>query len=320
MLNQDLHLSDKLFSEELEKKPTREGMGSGLKAVAEINDRVVGLCADLTESTRMNVFADAFPDRFVQVGVAEQNLVATASGLAAAGKIPYASSYAAFMPGRCWEQIRTTICYNDQPVKLIGAHAGLQTGPDGATHQMLEDLALMRVLPNMVVINPCDVYEAHKATMAAADINQPVYIRVQRDKSPVVTTEDTPFEIGKAYVWHQGEGLTIISSGAIAYQALVAAKELNAEMINVPTIKPLDSETILNSVRKTNKVMVVEEHQVAGGLGSAITELITEHHPVLVKRVGMYDTFGESGEPDELIEHFKLTSPHLIQSAKEFLG
>src|SRR5690606_9969980 len=184
---------------------TRDGMGSGLKAIGEKDERVVGLSADLTESTRMNLFADAFPERFIQVGVAEQNLVTVASGLAAAGKIPYAASYAAFMPGRCWEQIRTTICYNNQPVKLIVAHAGLQTRPDGATHQMLEDLALMRVLPNMIVLYPCDVHEAHNDAMVAAEVNKTVYILVQRDTSPVVTAPDSPFEIGKASVWHHGE-------------------------------------------------------------------------------------------------------------------
>lgn len=320
MINKDLHLSDKLFTDEMEKTPTRQGMGEGVLEAGQKDENVVGLCADLTESTRMNFFAEEFPDRFVQVGVAEQNLVTVAAGMAAAGKIPFASSYAAFMPGRCWEQIRTTICYNNVPVKLVGAHAGLQTGPDGATHQMLEDLALMRVLPNMTVLNPCDVHEARKATLAAAQTDGPVYIRVQRDKSPVVTSKKTPFEIGKAYVWHSGKDLTIISSGAVAYWALEAAKELGAEMINLPTIKPMDSDTILKSVKKTGKVMVVEEHQVAAGIGGAVAEMLTEHHPVPVMRFGIFDRFGESGSPADLYKHFGFTKENLVKVAKEFVG
>jgi len=320
MINKDLHLSDKLFTDETEKAPTRNGLGEGLVIAGENDSNVVALCADLTESTRMDSFAEKFPERFFEVGVAEQNLVTVAAGLAATGKTAFASSYAAFMPGRCWEQIRTTIAYNDQPVKLIGSHAGLQTGPDGATHQMLEDLALMRVLPNMIVINPCDAIEARKAIIAAAEIKSPVYIRLQRDKTVVMTTDKTPFVIGKAYQFREGKDITIISSGAILYQALIAAEELDADLINVPTIKPMDSETIMNSVRKTGKVLVVEEHQVAGGLGSAIAELVTEQHPVPVRRMGMYDSFGESGSPAELYEHFRLTPKYIVEAGKELLG
>lgn len=303
-----------------EKAPTRNGLGEGLLALGKSNPQVVALCADLTESTRMDGFAKEYPSRFIEMGVAEQNLVTTAAGLAAVGKIPFASSYAAFAPGRCWEQIRTTICYNDQPVKLVGSHAGLQTGPDGATHQMLEDIALMRVLPNMTVIVPTDAVEAKKATIAAAEYQTPVYIRLQRDKTPIITTEETPFEIGKAYVARPGQNLTIITTGAIAYQALLAAESLNAQVVIVPTIKPLDTQTLDQALANMNKVVTVEEHQVAGGLGSAVAEhLIQQPQTPQLLTIGVNDRFGESGAPDELIKHFGLDSQSLIAQIKQFL-
>jgi transketolase len=232
------------------------------------------------------------------------------------GKIPFVSSYAAFSPGRNWEQIRTTICLNDRPVKLIGSHAGVSVGPDGATHQMLEDVALMRALPNMVVIAPCDSVEAEKATLAMAKDSRPNYMRLAREETPIVTTQDTPFELGKAYVFAAGQDVTIIATGTMTYQALVAAEKLfkngiDAEVVHVPTVKPLDSETILKSVRKTGCVVTAEEGQVIGGLGGAISELLGEEHPVPIKRIGMLDCFGESGEPDELLEHFGLNAKHI---------
>lgn len=318
MINSDAHLIDNLFSEEIEMLPTRDGYGDGLVEAAREDNRIVALAADLTESTRTNKFAEEFPERFVQIGVAEQNLVTVASGMAAAGKIPFAASYAAFSPGRNWEQIRTTICYNDRPVKVIGAHAGISVGPDGATHQMLEDIAIMRALPNMVVLVPADSVEAKKAVLAAAKTNNPTYIRLGRDKSPVFTTLETPFEIGKAQVLRYGEGLTIVATGIVVYEALKAAEQLNAEVINVSTIKPLDTDTILESVRKTNKVITIEEHQITGGLGGAIAELLVENHPVPLRRIGINDRFGESGEPSELMKHFNLTSDHLIEVAHSF--
>lgn len=320
MLNADLHLAKDLFTDQVPQSPTRAGMGDGLAEVGEADERVVALCADLTESTRILPFAQKFPDRFIQVGIAEQNLVTVASGLAAVGKIPFASSYAAFMPGRCWEQIRTTICYNQQNVKLIGSHAGLLTGPDGATHQMLEDIALMRALPNMTVMVPCDSHQAKKMTIAAAHYDSPVYIRLARDKTPEVTTADTPFEIGKAQVLRYGEAVTIISTGPTVYEALWAGEKLNAEVINVHTIKPLDVETILESVRKTGRVVTVEEHQVTGGLGGAVAEALMEKHPVPMKRIGMYDKFGESGEPKELIKHFGLDAGGIGRIVVEWMG
>lgn len=310
----DLNLAD--ISKELDKEPTRKGFGRGLLKAGQIDDNVVAACADLTESTQMHLFAKEFPERFVEIGVAEQNLVTVGSGLAAQGKVPFVSSYAAFSPGRNWEQIRTTICLNNQPVNVVGSHAGISVGPDGATHQMLEDIALMRVLPNMVVIAPCDGLEAERATMALAKDGRPSYLRLAREASPIITTDKTPFEIGKAYVYSQGSDITIISTGTMTAQALLASEELfkqgiEAEIIHVPTIKPLDGETILKSVKKTKKVITVEEGQVAGGLGGAIAELLAENHPTPITRLGVHDRFGESGTPQELLEDFGLTAHHI---------
>lgn len=316
---------ENILSENLLSEPIRAGFGRGLRKAGELDGRVVAACADLTDSTKMADFAKAFPERYIEIGVAEQNLVTVGSGLAAAGKVPFVSSYAAFMPGRCWEQIRTTICLNNQPVKLIGSHAGVSVGPDGATHQMLEDLALMRVLPNMVVIAPADSVEAEKATLAMAKDKRPNYMRLAREATPVFTTADTPFEIGKAYVLAEGQDVTIITTGTMTYQALVAAGRLykhgiDAEVVHMPTIKPLDEETILRSVRKTKRVITVEEAQAAGGLGGAIAELLSGKYPVPVLRIGMRDRFGESGEPNELIEYFGLDASHIHQAAKKLVG
>lgn len=311
----EVHLVD--LSGELKREPIRAGFGRGLLAAGQRNENVVAACADLTDSTKMGDFAKEFPGRFVEIGVAEQNLVTVGSGLAAAGKIPFVSSYAAFMPGRCWEQIRTTICLNDQPVKLIGSHAGVSVGPDGATHQMLEDLALMRALPNMVVIAPGDSVEAEKATLAMAKDARPNYMRLAREATPIITTKDTPFEIGKAYVFAPGSEVTIVATGTMTYHALAAAEELfkkdgiDAEVIHCPTIKPLDAETILKSVRKTGAVVTAEEAQINGGLGGAIAELLAENHPAPLKRIGMKDHFGESGDPNQLLEHFGLDAKHI---------
>lgn len=316
----DMRLND--ITGEFESEPIRSGFGRGLVEAGKLNENVVAACADLTDSTKMGDFARAFPERFVEIGVAEQNLVTVGSGLAAMGKIPFVSSYAAFNPGRNWEQIRTTICLNDRPVKVIGSHAGLYTGADGATHQMLEDIPLMRALPNMVVIVPCDGVEAEKATLAMAKDKRPNYMRLAREATPVLTTKDTPFEIGRAYVFAKGEDVTIIATGTMTYQAMVAAEQLfkdgiDAEVVHVPTIKPLDAETILKSVRKTGAVITVEEGQVNGGLGGAVAELLGENHPVPMKRIGMQDHFGESGEPDELLKHFGLDAKHIRLAAHE---
>lgn len=309
---------------ELKMEPIRAGFGRGLVAAAENNPNIVGLCADLTESTHMHLFANKFPQRFVQVGVAEQNLVTAAAGLAAVGKMPFASSYAAFSPGRNWEQIRTTIALNNQPVKIIGSHAGLYTGADGATHQMLEDLPLMRAMPNMIVLAPADSREAEKATLAMALDKRPSYMRVTREATAVFTTEKTPFAIGKAYVWRIGSQISLIATGTMTYQSLLAARLLekegiSAEVVHVPTLKPLDTKTILASCVKTGRVISVEEGQINGGLGAAIAETLSENYPLPLKRLGVNDKFGESGEPEELLEAHGLTAQQITAATKIFL-
>ena len=318
----DVHLVD--LAGKLEQEPIRKGFGRGLLEAGKRWENVVAACADLTDSTQMGLFAKEFPQRYVEIGVAEQNLVTVGSGLAAMGKIPFVSSYAAFSPGRNWEQIRTTICLNDRPVKIIGSHAGVSVGPDGATHQMLEDIALMRVLPNMVVIAPGDSVEAEKATLAMATDKRPNYMRLAREVTPIITTDKTPFEIGKAYIFAEGTDVSLITTGTMTYQALAAvaglAKDgISAEVVHVPTIKPLDNETILKSVRKTGAVVTAEEGQCIGGLGGAIAELLAEEHPAPMRRIGMKDRFGESGAPDQLIEHFGLDAKHIRLAAHAVL-
>lgn len=320
------HLDKRICTPEVEKVPNREGYGQGLKEAGEKNKNVVALCADLTESTRTNLFAEAFPERFVQVGIAEQNMASVASGMAASGKIPFIASYAMFSPGRSWEQVRTTIAYNNVNVKIIGAHAGVSVGPDGATHQAIEDIALMRVIPNMVVIAPCDVHEAKKAVLAAAEYKGPVYIRIARDKSPVVTTPESPFEIGKAYTFfHKDSAHTrtvgIISTGILAHNALVAAQQLNQEGIGVsvlhmPTIKPLDTAALDMFGQAHDVIVTVEEHQVAGGLGGAISEYYSEFAPKRVIKIGVHDQFGQSGEPEELLAHYGMDAKTIIETIR----
>jgi len=313
----NLHLLD---MKDWGSEPTRKGFGRGLVKAGDADEQVVALCADLTSSVQIAPFAEKYPERFVEVGVAEQNLVTVASGMAAMGKIPFAASYAAFNPGRNWEQIKTTVALNDVPVKVVGAHAGLYTGPDGATHQMLEDIALMRAMPNMVVVVPGDSVEAEKATIAMARDKRPGYLRLARDNTPVMTTDKTPFEIGKAYVFSPGQDITIIATGTMTSVALEAADKLfhdgiDAEVIHCPTIKPLDNATILASVKRTKKVITVEEAQIAGGLGGAVTELLSEHLPVPVMRMGVKDAYGQSGTPEELFQHYGLTAKHIVIQA-----
>lgn len=317
-------LNPLVYSKEVEVEPIRAGFGRGLKIAGEHNENVVALCADLTESTQMHLFKEAFPKRFIEIGIAEQNLVTVASGLARAGKIPFTSSYAAFSPGRNWEQIRTTATLNNQPVKVVGSHAGVSVGPDGATHQMLEDIAIMRVLPNMVVVAPGDSLEAEKATLALAENGKPSYLRLAREKTPVFSTKESPFEIGKAYVLKEGEDVTLLGTGTMTYHLLNAAKLLeekgmNAEVVHVPTIKPLDEETILASARKTGRVVTAEEAQAAGGFGSAVTEFLSTVLPMPVKRIGIEDRFGESGAPNELMEYFGLTGEKLVPQIETFI-
>ncbi|MDN5274631.1 MAG: tktA [Candidatus Saccharibacteria bacterium] len=318
-------LNPQVYDKDVEQEPIRAGFGRGLKAAGEANKLIVALCADLTDSTKMSGFKEAFPERFIEMGVAEQNLVTVASGLARAGKIPFTSSYAAFSPGRNWEQIRTTIALNDQPVKIVGSHAGVSVGPDGATHQMLEDIALMRVLPNMIVVAPGDSIEAEKATLAIAENGKPSYLRLARDKSAIFSTKDSPFEIGKAYVLREGNDITLLGTGMMTYELIIAAKTLeakgiSAEVVHVPTIKPLDTETILTSVRKTGRVLTAEEAQKAGGFGGAVAELLSEQLPTPLLRIGMEDRFGESGEPRELLQKFGLDHASIAHEVHEFIN
>ncbi|MES2214215.1 MAG: transketolase C-terminal domain-containing protein [Patescibacteria group bacterium] len=326
MLNPDLKLNKKMFDKDVEQVPIRKGFGEGLLAAGEADPQVVGLCADLTESTQMDKFKEKFPNRFIEIGVAEQNLASVASGMASMGKVPFITSYAMFSPGRNWEQIRTTICYNDRPVKIAGSHAGISVGPDGGTHQAVEDIAITRVIPKMVVISPCDSIEAKKATLAAAKTNTPVYLRLAREKTPVITTMDTPFEIGKAQiVWKSKKPkVGIIATGALLHKALLAAETLEkdgveVDVMNLSTIKPLDTEAIIALAKKTGKIVTVEEHQIRGGMGSAVSECLSENFPVPMRFVGVNDQFGQSGTPDELIEHYGMGEKGVIAAVKSLL-
>ena len=313
----------------LEQRPTRDGYGLGLVQAADENPNVVALCADLVESTRTEGFAKKYPSRFVEMGVQEQNMASVASGMAAMGKIPYISSYAMFSPGRNWEQIRTTIAYNEMSVKICGAHAGVSVGPDGATHQAIEDMAIMRAIPNMTVLAPCDMVEGAKTTYGVSKINGPVYIRFAREKTPVFTTEATPFAVGKAEVfWIEPAGkkpdVAIIACGPLTHNAILAAAALEAEgvsvrVINSPSVKPLDEATVIDAAQDAGAIVTVEEHQVMGGLGSAVAEVLAKHQPVPIEFIGVQNRFGESGEPNELLEHFGMGVGHIKEAAMRAL-
>ena len=321
-LNKDANLVHHLFElNKLRSFPTRDGYGDGLVIAGGKDPNVVVLCADLTESTRSLAFKKAFPDRFVQMGVSEQSMASIAAGMAMAGKVPFISSYAAFSPGRNWEQIRTTVALNDVNVKIAGAHSGVSVGPDGATHQMIEDIAIMRVMPKMKVLVPCDSVETRKATLAIAKATGPCYMRFAREKSPVFTTEKTPFKLGRAEIFRHGFDATIIAAGPLVYEALVAAQllsqhHLEVRVINCHTVKPLDVKTIMTAARETGAVVTVEEAQAAGGLGGVIAETLSSNFPVPLERVGMQDRFGESGEPPELLEGFGLTAPYIAMAVE----
>ena len=326
MPNQDAHLSQNVFAGDSEKVPTRDGFGKGVVEAGKADARVVVLCADLAESTRAEWFQKEFPERFIEMGVAEQNLATVASGMARAGKIPFIASYAAFSPGRNYEQIRTTIALNRANVKICGMHAGVSVGPDGATHQMLEDIGMMRMLPHMIVIAPGDAEEAKKAVIAAAKTDGPVYLRFGRAATPVFTTPLTPFYIGKALMLWESEKpkITILSTGSLSHTALTAARALSEEhidsiVLHMPTVKPLDTEAILAAVRKAGRVITIEEHQRAGGFGSAIAELLAQQHPVPMRLLGIDDLFGQSGEPEELLTHYGLDILHIRDAANELL-
>ncbi|MEQ1500368.1 MAG: transketolase family protein [Parcubacteria group bacterium] len=329
MINPSQKLNPNIFDKKVEQVPIRKGFGDGLLEAGEKNPKIVGLCADLTESTKMNLFANKFPERFVQVGVAEQNLASVASGMSAMGKIPFISSYAMFSPGRNWEQIRTTICYNDRPVIVAGSHAGISVGPDGGTHQAVEDIAITRVIPNMTVISPCDHIEARKATLASAELGKPVYIRLAREKTPVITTEETPFDIGKAQIYYGEENskadVGIVATGALVYKAIKVAESfskegISAKVLNVATIKPLDSDSVISLAKKCGAIVTVEEHQIIGGLGSAVSECLSQNYPVPQEFIGVKDLFGQSGTQDELIEHYGMGEKSIAEACKKVIG
>lgn len=353
MNNFNLKLNPKLLEANadstIEQMPIRKGFGEGLVKAGEKDSRVVGLCSDLTESTQMYLFRDKFPERFVELGVAEQNLASVASGMAAMGKIPFMSSYAMFSPGRNWEQIRTTICYNNVPVKIAGSHAGVSVGPDGGTHQAIEDIAITRVIPNMVVISPCDAIEARKATMACATTSNPTYLRLAREKTPIITTEDTPFEIGKAQVFFEPDvvrahaiasskksetsnlkksehtiDVGIIATGALVYKTIRTAKHLEGQgiavkVLNLATIKPLDVQAVTDLAREAGAIVTVEEHQIAGGMGSAVAECLATTCPVPIQFIGVHDQFGQSGTPEELIEFYEMSERHIASAVEKVL-
>jgi transketolase len=315
-------LNQKMFDRDAECVPTRDGFGAGIFAAAQKNKNVVALCADLTESLRLEKFAAEFPHRFFQMGVAEQNMAGVAAGLATTGKIPFFASYAVFSPGRNWDQIRVSIAYSNLNVKIVGGHTGVSTGPDGATHQALEDIAMMRVLPGMTVLAPCDALEMERATRAAAEYVGPVYLRMTREKTPIITTPESPFEIGRAYVLRPGKHVSIIACGPLVHEALraaeiLAAQKISAEVINCPSIKPLDEKTIITSLKKTGAAVTVEEHQISGGLFGAITELAAQKYPVCILPVGMQNIFGESGTPHELLKKYHMCAEDIVVAAKK---
>ena len=325
-LNPNLKLNPKLFSPDVEQIPIRNGFGEGLVLAADSNKNVVGLCADLDESTKMDLFKKKYPDRFIQVGVAEQNLATVASGMAHMGKIPFIGSFAIFSPGRNWEQIRTTIAYNNVPVKIIGSHVGVSVGPDGGSHQAIEDIAITRVIPRMVVISPCDAIEAKKATMAIARTKDPTYMRLSRQKTPVITTAETPFEIGKAQEYFRASGkkpvVGIIATGHLLYNALLVAKKLEIEgvpavVMNLVTIKPLDEDAIIHLAHEAGALVTVEEHQIFGGMGSAVAECLAKNFPVPIEFIGVKDKFGQSGTAEELLELYGMGEKDIYAAVKK---
>lgn len=325
MLNPKAKLARNLFDrKKIKQVPTRNGYGEGMVEAGKKDKNVVVLCADLTDSTRSNYFKEKFPERFIEAGIAEQNMMGMAAGMALSGKVPFVSTYGVFCPGRNWDQLRVSVCYSKTNVKLTGAHTGISVGPDGATHQALEDIAITRCLPNLTVIVPGDYEETKKATIAAAKIKGPVYLRFAREATPVFTTKNSPFQIGKANILKEGTDVSIIACGPLVYDALQSAKKLSAEKINVEvinnhTIKPIDKKTIIASAKKTGAVVTVEEHQVMGGAGSAIMEVLAQNYSVPVEMVGINDTFGKSGQPKELLKEFGCTEEDIIKAVRKVI-
>lgn len=325
MLNKDLSLNPKIGEADIEKVPTRKGYGEGLVELGKSDPNIVVLTGDLAESTTAHLFQKEFPDRFIECGVAEQNMMGIAAGLALAGKTPFISSYAVFSPGRSWDQLRVSVAYSQANVKVAGAHTGISVGPDGATHQALEDIAITRVLPGLVVVAPADYLETKKATLALGKYKGPAYFRFARNATPVFTTNETPFEVGKANLLKDGKDLAVVTCGPVTYNSLIAALELEKQgisvlVLNCHTIKPIDEEAIVAAAKACSRIVTVEEHQIIGGLGSAVAEVISEKFPVPVHRLGIPDRFGESGEPEELIAKFGLDSVNLAKTFKRIIG
>lgn len=319
-----MHLAPLDDPKTIKQLPTRNGFGEGLIEAGKENKNVVAICADLSESTRMLGFKEACPDQYIEIGVAEQMLVALAGGLASTGKIPWIASYAMFNPGRSWEQVRTIMALNETNVKIAGAHAGVSVGPDGATHQAIEDIAIMRVIPHMTVVVPCDSVQTKKATLALTRMQGPVYLRFAREKSPIVTTAETPFEIGKAQVLRDGQDVAIVVCGILVYNALIAAKELAADgidcmVVNNHTVKPMDEAAVVAAAERCGTVVTVEEHQVHAGMGSRVAEILAQKHPVPIEFVGVRDQFGQSGDPAELIEHYGMGTTAIKEAARRAL-
>ncbi len=324
MINEHVKLNPNIGKSDIEQKPSRDGFGEGLMFLGKNNPNVVALTADLAESTRVLEFAEEYPGRFVECGVAEQNMMGVAAGMALVGKIPYVASYATFSPGRSWDQLRVSVAYSMNNVKVAGSHTGLSVGPDGATHQALEDIAITRVIPNLTVVVPCDSIEARKVTIALAATPGPAYFRLGREKTPVMTTEETQFQLGKAEVFKEGKHVALIGSGPILYNGLMAAMELEKEgisvlVINNHTIKPIDVETIVWAAKLTGAVVTLEEHQIMGGAGSAVAEVLAKHFPVPIEMVGMPDSFGESGQPEELLKKYAMDTESIKQAIKKVI-
>ena len=319
-----MHLTNYLDKAELKAVPTRDGFGQGLVEAARRDPNVVAVCADLVESTRMQPFRDAFPERFIEIGVQEQLLVAMSAGLAMAGKTPFVASYAMFCPGRAWEQVRTNMALNETNVKIAGAHAGVSVGPDGATHQAIEDIAIMRPIPRMTVVVPCDAVQTKKATLAISEAWGPTYLRFGREKSAVITTDETPFEIGRAQTFREGSDVAIVACGILVYNALVAADRLarsgiECRVVNNHTVKPMDEAAILDAARTCGAVVTVEEHQRQAGMGSRVAEILAENEPTPIEFVGVEDRFGQSGDPAELIEHYGMGAGAIEEAVRRVL-
>jgi transketolase len=306
-------------------KPTKEGFGEGVVVIGEMNQNIIGLGADITASVGMNMFAEKFPERFFSFGIAEQNCVGVAAGLALSGKIPVFSTYGVFAALRTTDQLRISVCYNDLHVIIGGAHAGISVGPDGATHQALEDIAVMRVLPNMTVLSPCDATQTKLAVIAALEqVNSPVYIRFGRAPVSDFTLPEMEFKVGKSQILFEGNDLTIIATGHLVWEALQAAYVLNkqgigARVINMHTIKPIDEQAIIKAAMETGAIIIAEEHQIYGGLGGAVAEVVVKNIPVPMEFIGMDDSFGESGKPEELLNKYKMTSGNIVEKAKKII-